>query len=77
MYIYIYIYVYINIYIYIYIQYICLYTIQHNTKTTDLVTWPLKRKLVESMEYTDAWCFQQGVKPIEGSTHVRLYCCRY
>ena len=32
-----------------------------NTKTTDLMTWPLKGKLVESMEYTDVWCFQQGV----------------
>ena len=38
---------------------------------------PLKRKLVESMEYTDTWFIQQGVTTIEGSTHVRLYYCRY
>ena len=38
---------------------------------------PLKRKLVESMEYTDTWFIQQGVTAIEGSTHVRLYYCRY
>ena len=25
------------------------------------------------MEYTDAWFMQQGVRPIDGSTHVRLY----
>ena len=43
-----------------------LYLASSNTKTTDLMAWPLKRKLVESMEYSDAWCFQQGVRPIEG-----------
>ena len=41
------------------------------------MTWPLKRKLVESMEYTDAWFIQQGVRPIESSTHVTFYCYRY
>ena len=61
-------YIYVYICIYIYIQYICIYKIQQNAKTTDLVTWPLKRKLVESMEQTDVWFFQQGVRLIEGST---------
>ena len=71
------IYTYIYIFIYIYNIYIQQPAASSNTKTTDLVTWPLKCKLVESMEYTDAWCFQQGVRLIEGSAHVRLYCCRY
>ena len=44
--------------------------------TADLVTFPLKRKLVESMEYSDAWFIQQGIRPIESLTHVRLYCCK-
>ena len=35
-----------------------------------MVTWPLKRKLVESMEYTDAWFIQQGVGPIHSLTHL-------
>ena len=30
------------------------------------VSWPLQRKLVESMEYTDARFVQQSVTPIEG-----------
>ena len=47
-----------------------------NTGTIDLVTWPLKCKQVESMVDIDAWFMQQGVRLIEGSTHVRLYCCR-
>ena len=51
--------------------------IPSNTGTIDLVTWPLKCKLVESMVDIDAWFMQQGVRLIEGSTHVRLYCCRY
>ena len=29
------------------------------------------------MKYTDAWFMQQSVRPIKGSTHVRLYCWRY
>ena len=45
----IYKYIYINIYIYIYI---CIYVF---VCISDLVTRPLKQKLVESMEYTDAW----------------------
>ena len=32
------------------------------------MTWSLKR---------DAWFIKQGVRPIECSTHVRLYCCRF
>ena len=40
--------------------------VNSNTWTTDLVTWLLKRKLVESLEYTDAWFMQQSVRPIEG-----------
>ena len=51
--------------------------VSSNTGTADLVTWPLKCKLVESMEYTDAWFMQQGFRCIEGLTHFRLYCCRY
>ena len=43
-----------------------------NTKTTDLMTWPLKGKLVESMEYTDVWCFQQGV--IMYVYNICIYC---
>ena len=35
-----------------------------------MVTWPLKRKLVESMEYTDAWFIQQGVGPIDSLIHL-------
>ena len=38
---------------------------------------PLKRKLVESLEYTDKWFIQHGVTPIEGSAQVRLYWWRY
>ena len=34
-----------------------------NTGTTDLVTWPLKSNLVESIQYTDAWLMEQGVRP--------------
>ena len=44
------------------------------TGSTDLVTWPLKCKLVESVEYNDAWSMQQGVRLIEGSTHVIFIC---
>ena len=42
-----------------------------------MVSWSLKRKLVESMEYTDTSFMQQSVWSIEASTQVRLYCWRY
>ena len=51
--------------------------VSNNTGTSDLVTWPVKRKLFVPMEDTDAWFVQQGVRPIESSTHVRLHCCRF
>ena len=41
------------------------------------MTWPLKWKLIEPKEYTDARFSQQGVRPIEGLAQVRLYCCRH
>ena len=41
------------------------------------MSWWLKRKLVESIEYADARFMQQVVILIEGSTQVRLYCWRY
>ena len=51
--------------------------VSSNTGTSDLVTWPSKCKLVESMEYTNACFIQQGVTPIDAFTDIRLYCCRY
>ena len=48
-----------------------------SSKTTDLVTWPLKHKLAESMEYTNAWFIQQGVTPVDSFGSIRLYCCKY
>ena len=54
---------YIYIYAYIYI-YIYIYIDPYSIPQTLLVMH-------------DVWFIQQGVRPIEGSTHVGLYCCRY
>ena len=35
--------------------------VSSNMGTSDLVTWPSKWKLVESMEYTNGWYIQQGI----------------
>ena len=42
-----------------------------------MVTWQLKFKLVESMDHTDAWFIQQGVRLIKGSTYETYYYGRY
>ena len=52
--------------------------VSSNTRTIDLVTWPLKRKLPSWVNGVHSCVlFATSVRPIEGSTHFRLYCCRY
>ena len=48
-----------------------------NTASFTLVSWSLNRKLVESLECTNARLLQESVRSIEGLTEVSLYCWRY
>ena len=46
--------------------------VSRNAGITNLLTWSLKRKLVEPMEYIDPWFMEQGVRHTECSVSFDL-----